>query len=481
MGISIATSVLAAWWPAREAARTPPVHMLGRKSATFSGGKWWRTSWIGWSLMGIAVLLAQFGPLRLEGGTRLPLAGYASAISWLLGAGLAAGSLLRHVSRFPTGSPVRRLAISHLRRPTVRHRFAVAALASAIAMTSGMAIMVSSFEVTVRDWIQRTMKSDVYVASTGSQSASSTSQISAATVDIISKMQEVRDIATLQARSIQLHGAPTTVLGVNGAYTQRHGIYKWIQQPAKDNWWLVDGGSITPAIMNESFADRFAVKVGDTLTLPGGHSVKLVGIHADYGNERGSVTIASSVFREWFSTDMAWRVAMMVKPGSDVEAFCESLRQTHPGLNVFSNTHLRSEALRIFRQTFAVTHALEVIGVAVAVAGLGLALACLLLERRADLATLRAIGMTPGQIATAASWEGIGVATAGTIMGLGAGFWLGWLLIYRVNKQCFGWTLSFNLPWWQLALLTVAVIGAGALVAGMVGRWGSRMRWEQEE
>ncbi|MEZ0273669.1 MAG: ABC transporter permease, partial [Roseimicrobium sp.] len=177
----------------------------------------------------------------------------------------------------------------------------------------------------------------------------------------------------------------------------------------------------------------------------------------------------------------AWRVAMMVKPDTDVEAFCERLRQTHPGLNIFSNTHLRSEALRIFRQTFAVTHALEVIGVAVAVAGLGLALACLLLERRADLATLRAIGMTPQQIATAASWEGIGVATAGTVMGLGAGFWLGWLLIYRVNKQCFGWTLSFNLPWWQLALLTVAVIGAGALVAGMVGRWGSRMRWEQEE
>lgn len=484
MGISIATSILAAWWPAREAARTPPVHMLGRKTATFAGGRWWRTTWLGWGLMALAVALAQLPPLRMEAGTRLPLAGYASALAWLLGAGLAAGAMLRYVSGISSNAPVRRLAISHLRRPTVRHRFAVAALASAIAMTSGMAIMVSSFELTVRDWIQRTMKSDVYVASAGSQSAGSTNHISAATVDAISRMPEVQEVAALQARPIQLHGAPTTVLGVNGSYTMKHGIYAWIQKPKEERWWMTqdkDDHGATPATMNESFSDRFAVKVGDTVVLPGNHRVKLVGIYADYGNERGSITVAASEFREWFATDMAWRVAMMLKPGTDAEAFCERLRQAQPGLNVFSNTHLRSEALRIFRQTFAVTHALEVVGVAVAVAGLGLALACLLLERRADLATLRAIGMTPQQIAGAAAWEGIGVAAAGTVMGIGAGLWLGWLLIYRVNKQCFGWTLGFNLPWWQLALLAAAVIGAGAFVASMVGRWGSRMRWEQEE
>lgn len=484
LGISIATSILAAWWPAREAARTPPVHMLGRKTATFGGGTWWRATWLGWGLMALAVVLAQLPPVRMAAGTRLPLGGYASALAWLLGAGLAAGALLRHVSRFSSSAPVPRLAISHLRRPTVRHRFAVAALASAIAMTSGMAIMVSSFELTVRDWIQRTMKSDVYVSSAGSHSASSTNHISAATVRAISSLPEVQEAATLQSRPILLNGAPTTVLGVNGNYNAKHGIYAWIQKPKEERWWTRDGTSndgLTPAIMNESFADRFAVKVGDTLMLPGGHQVKLVGIHADYGNERGSITVAASAFQEWFKSDDAWRVAMMLKPGTDAEAFCERLRQQQPGLNVFSNAHLRTEALRIFRQTFAVTHALEVVGVAVAVAGLGLALACLLLERRADLATLRAIGMTPKQIARAAAWEGIGISAAGTVMGIGAGLWLGWLLIYRVNKQCFGWTLGFNLPWWQFLVLAGAVIGAGALVAGMVGRWGSRMRWEQEE
>ena len=102
--------------------------------------------------------------------------------------------------------------------------------------------------------------------------------------------------------------------------------------------------------------------------------------------------------------DMAWRVAIMLKPGADAGAVAGVITRSNPGLLVFSNAHLRREALRIFRQTFSVTHAVEVIGVFVAVAGLGLALASLLLERRADLGTLRALGMTGRQIAAASAW-----------------------------------------------------------------------------
>jgi len=478
MGIALVTSLIAAWWPAREAARTPPAQMLGRKAATFGGGGWWRVEWLGWALMFAAILLAQCGALRLEGGTRIPLAAYAAALAWLLGIGLAAGSLLRHVASIRMDSATRRLALSHLRRPTVRHRFAVAALASAVAMTAGMAIMVASFDETMRDWIERTMKADLYVSSAGAQSASSTHQISAETVNKLRGMPEAAEVAALQSRRITLRGAPTMVLGVDGAHTLRHGLYSWVQRPQSDTWWL--GSGVTPAIMNESFAERFELVVGDELELPGGHRVKLVGVHSDYGNERGSVTVSEAVFREWFDSDMAWRVALMLKPSVNAEALRERLQTANPGLSVFTNAHLRREALRIFRQTFAVTHALEVIGVFVAVAGLGLALASLMLERRADLSTLRSLGMTSGQIARASAWEGAGVACAGTLMGIVAGVWLGWLLIYRINKQCFGWTLGFALPWWQMAVLTVAVIGVGAMVAALVGKWSSQMRWEEE-
>ncbi|MCE9518765.1 MAG: FtsX-like permease family protein [Verrucomicrobia bacterium] len=478
MGIALITSLIAAWWPAREAARTPPAQMLGRKAATFGGGGWWSTEWLGWALMFGAILLAQCGTLRLQGGARIPLASYAAALCWLLGVGLAAGSLLRRVASFKMNSATGRVALSHLRRPTVRHRFAVAALASAVAMTAGMAIMVASFDYTMRSWIERTMKADLYVASAGAQSASSTNLISAGTVEKLRALPEAAEVVVLQARPVTLRGAPTMVLGVNAGFAQRNDLYAWVQRPTGDAWWKSDG--ITPAIMNESFAERFEVAVGDTLDLPGGHRVRIAGIHSDYGNERGSISISQNVFREWFDTDMVWRVAMMLQPGTDAEALRDRLQSMNPGLTIYLNAHLRREAMRIFRQTFAVTHALEVIGVFVAVAGLGLALASLLLERRADLSTLRTLGMTPRQIAQSSAWEGAGVACAGTLMGILAGVWLGWLLIYRINKQCFGWTLGFALPWWQIAILALAVIGVGSLVAAIVGKWGAKMRWEEE-
>lgn len=483
LAIAVATSLLAAWWPAREAARTPPVHLLGKKAAVFTGGSWWQAEWLGGLLMLAGLVLAQIGPWRLPGGTRIPLAAYAAALVWLLGTGLAAAWLLHRLPKLLSldARVTLRLGLSHLRRPTVRHRFAVAALASAVAMTVGMAIMVASFDQTMRGWIERTLKMDLYVSSAGAQSASSTHQIRPETVEQLRRLPEVAEVAELRARGITLHGSPTMILGVEGEHTRRHDLYAWVQKPEKEAWWEPSKPEEVPAIMNESFAERFQVQAGQMLELPGGHSVRLVGVYADYGNERGSVTISEKVFRRWFEAPLAWRVALMLKPGSDAEALAASISEQHPGLSIFTNAHLRQEALRVFRQTFSVTYALEVIGVAVAVAGLGLALASLLLERRPDLGTLRSLGMAPAQIAATSAWEGAGVALAGALAGLISGGWLGWLLIYRVNRQCFGWTLGFNLPWAQLVGLLLAVVGVGAVISALVGRWAAKMKWEEQE
>lgn len=479
LSISILASLIAAWWPARMAARTPPAHMLGRHAVLFEGGTVWRVEWIGWAMMLVAALLAQLPVLRLASGTRLPLAGYAAALLWLVGAGLAAGSMLRFLARWNVTSAVWRVALSQLRRPTVRHRFAVAALASAVAMTTGMAVMVASFDHTMRGWIDRTMKADIYVSSAGAQSASSTHFISQKTVTELGKEPEVTELAFVQARTLLWQGGEVLILGTDPVFAHKHGLYAWVEAPKRDEWWKADDG-ITPAIMSESWSERFGTQVGDVIELVG-RKVRVVAMNAEYGNERGSLTLPQQFFSEWFEADEAWRVAIMLKPGTDAETARDRMQRQQPGLSVFTNAHLRSEALRIFRQTFAVTHALEVIGVIVAVVGLGLALASLMLERRAILATLRSLGMTRREIAKSAALEGLGVACAGAFTGIAAGLWLGWLLVYRINKQCFGWTLQFHAVWWHLAVLGAAVIVVGMLVAALVGRWAAMLPAEHTE
>ena len=64
--------------------------------------------------------------------------------------------------------------------------------------------------------------------------------------------------------------------------------------------------------------------------------------------------------------------------------------------------------------------------------------------------------------------------------GLALSLGLGWLLIHVINKQSFGWTLGFALPWGQLAALGLLVTLAGAAVSYGVGRWGANLPADQE-
>ena len=120
-------------------------------------------------------------------GARTPVAAYAAALCWLLGAALAGGALLKVFRK--GGGAITSVAFSHLRRPSVRHRFAIAALVSAVAMTSGMAVMISSFDHTVRGWIVRSMKADIYISSAGAQSASATNVTRAAPLSTLLRVR----------------------------------------------------------------------------------------------------------------------------------------------------------------------------------------------------------------------------------------------------------------------------------------------------
>ena len=73
------------------------------------------------------------------------------------------------------------------------------------------------------------------------------------------------------------------------------------------------------------------------------------------------------------------------------------------------------------------------------------------------------------------------MAGAAVLGGTGLSLALGWLLIYVVNKQSFGWTLGFSIPWAQLGALALIVVATGAGVSWVVGRWGASLPADREE
>jgi putative ABC transport system permease protein len=126
--------------------------------------------------------------------------------------------------------------------------------------------------------------------------------------------------------------------------------------------------------------------------------------------------------------------------------------------------------MRIFDETFAITYALQVIAMTVALLGVVATLVTLVLERQGEIAVLRALGMTRGQVAGMVVAESAGMGVAGSIAGTGAGFALALLLIHVINKQSFGWSITWQSPWRHVAT-SVALVMVTALLAGLYPGW----------
>ena len=485
--VGLGASLIAGWWPARLAARTPPAQVLPRGVAPAAGGRWQRSFALGAICVLLGVAFAQLPPLRLDGAGRFPLAGYAAAFFWIFGGGLMCGWLLPLLASaaraLGTVWAPGRVALSHLRRPSGRHRLSVAALHCAVGMAAGMAILVASFELTVRGWIERSLQADLYIASAGAQGASTANFISAAAADRLAAHPAVDAAARLTAARSSLDGIPTLLTGTDLALMRARSDMPWIKAPDDPALWET-ARNARLALVSEAFSERFRKKAGDVLRVPtpaGLQTLTIAGIYADYGNERGSIMVDRAHLMQWLGDDRVTNVSLWLKPGSNADLLREELRKDYPGLAIFTNAKLRGEVLRIFRQTFAITYALEVIAVLVAVVGLALTLTSVLLDRREELTTLRALGFTRRELAGAAALEGGAVAGAAVAGGLTLSVALGWLLIYVINKQSFGWTLGFALPWGQLAALAVAVVGTGVAVSYLVGRWGADLPADREE
>lgn len=481
--IGFIVCLVAAWIPARRAALTPPVQLLARGSETSP------THWVFFTGAGII--------LALSGAALAFLPSPAPGVSWyayLASAMVLLGGSLASVGLIPLlGAPgasarewIVRLALRPLRRPTGRHGFAAAALAVAVGMATGMGVMVHSFEDTVQTWIGGNLRADLYIAPLGSIGAASQHRLSAAVADELANDPAVKAADRFQRWPIQLRGQETFLGAGDFAVHAQYGHIAIIGNADPVALLLgirKDGISDVGALASESFSRRFGVRVGDGLDIPtpeGSRHVTIRAIYADYGNERGSLIVDRPVFHGWFRDDRVASVALFLKPGIDRAALAQRLLAEHPGLQVRSNADLREQVSAIFQQTFAITYALEIIGVTVAVVGLVQALLGLAMGRRKDIWTLRALGAGEGAIAGILLGEGLGVALAGTLGGVGIGLVLAEILVRVVNPQVFGWTLRFSLPWGFLALLLgLALLSATAALLP-ASHWAARLSADRE-
>ncbi len=482
-GLGFLVCLAAAWIPASRAARTPPVQLLARGSETRP------TKWVFFTLAGLAMASAgaslAFLP-TLPPGVAWHV--YAASVLVLLGGSLASVGLLPLLGMPGVAASDwnARLALRPLRRPTGRHGFAAAALAVAVGMATGMGVMVRSFESTVQTWISGNLRADLYLAPLGSAGAASQHRLAGSVVDELAREPAVLAADRFQLMPLHLRSQETFLGAGDFAILAAHGNLAIISDEPPSAILLKahqDGTANPGALASETFSRRFGIHVGEGLDIPtaaGPRRLTIRAIYADYGNERGSLIVDRPVFHAWFHDDRCASVALYLKPGQDRASVAKALAQAYPGLQVRSNADLRTQVSAIFQQTFAITYALEVIGLAVAIAGLVQALLGLAMARRSEIWTLRAMGASSGEITRVLLGEGLGVALAGTLGGIGIGLILAQILVRVLNPQVFGWTLRFSMPWGFLALLLSLSLAAAAAAMLPAAHWAARLDADRE-
>ncbi|WP_345868555.1 ABC transporter permease [Shewanella algae] len=189
------------------------------------------------------------------------------------------------------------------------------------------------------------------------------------------------------------------------------------------------------------------------LTLP------ISAIYYDYGNPKGEVLLAQSLWQELKLPTEAVSLAVSGIATSaerakgagltSIAALERALIQ-ELGLSpvqVYSQQKIRDEAIRVFNKTFSITLVLNTLTLLVAAVGLFSAVLMLTQSRQASLAMLRSLGLTRGRLLSMLLLQMLLVVLLTCLLALPMGAILGYLLIHKVTLQAFGWTIAMQWDW----------------------------------
>ncbi|TAL12615.1 MAG: FtsX-like permease family protein [Nitrospirae bacterium] len=469
--IGVGVAVLGSLGPIREAVSVEPTQALAPKGYETAGALRVVPALAGAALMFLLAALAALpGPVQ-----GVPLFGYLSAFLVVLGFAWlsplvirAAGPCLRLLLPLRAAC-LARLAADELGRAPVRNAVAVSALMVGLALMIGVSTMIHSFRQTVDLWLEQTVKADLIVAPPAWPGSGPAGALPESLRGRLETIPGVTAVDSYRDVRMAFRDTPVVVVARDLMVHAKHSRYLFVDGDSRTV--LAETVRADGIIISETFARQFRLGQGDRMTLPGPRGpveFLIAGVFYDYSTDGGKVVLDRSLYARHWGDRSATVFPVYLAPGADPEAVRRMVPerlQGGPPVMILTNGDLRREVLRIFDQTFAITYALEVIAVVVALLGIANALLCGILERRRELAVLRAIGGTPAQVGRLILWESGLLGLAGTVLGLGAGLALSVLLIAVINKQSFGWTIVlYPAPWvWLeaagLALLTTLLAG----------------------
>lgn len=417
----------------------------------------------------------------------LPLFGFLSAFSIIVGAAFWIPVLLNWTLQ-KLAVWMRRffkeegqLAALTLKGALGRTAIAISALMIGIAMMVSLAVMIGSFRETVITWVNQTLKADLWVEAAGRAGRQINLKLDAAAVDRLRYLPGIRAVDTYYEFPIRFTNKFGNVeparIGVGDLEVlASHGNLSFLNgKKAEDVLQKVSNHLETEpgVVVSESFAYRNGLNEGDTFTLDtpeGPVPFSVDGIYYDYTSDLGYIIIPRQLYSLYFNDDSVSNLAIYLEPHADPQKIRQAMFQaigTNSALRIRTTGELRKEVLQIFDRTFAITYALHGIAIIIALLSVMNTLFALVLEGKRDFGILKYMGATAGQIRKIILLEAGILGLMGNLTGLIVGLLLSLLLVYVINKQSFGWTIQYTLPW-EFLLQSFGLVMITAFLSGLL-------------
>jgi putative ABC transport system permease protein len=472
--VGLLASLLAAAFPAWEAASVPPRLALsrtgleGKASVTVN-----RVAIMGVlaALTGGLILLIPTRNLVISfTGTSLVLLGLAGLTPWVT------VRLMELLGRTPGKwfGLLGRLAPRNVIRSQSRTAVAVAALMIAVSVTIGVQVMIASFRSTVTLWLEQSLQGDVYVSSQSLRSTRLDTALDPQAVEIARATPEAASSLAVRVVTVESKNGPLDLVAVSTNRPMNPRLFLAAQGTPRQAWESLKQGAV---LLSEPLASRLGIREAggtiDLLTPQGWKSFPIAGIYADYASTRGTVRMSLDIYQKLWNDSGLNGVVLLLKPGSDVDKVTAGLRNRlagFAGMEVQPSAALRADALLVFDRTFAITSAMQILTTLVAFIGVLSSLLALQLEKAREMGVLRALGLTISEMRRLTLWEtGLLGASAG-LLSIPTGYILAWILVFVINQRSFGWTLQMLVqpePFIQAFLLAVGA----ALLAAIYPAW----------
>ena len=480
--VGLGVTLLAAMLPAWQAGRVSPLEALRVRGRS-------REPWIvehGWPVglaLVVIALAAMFGfpsakSELLQGLSSMALTLAFGGATLLVPAATAA---LDRVVRWPVmrvyGNEGR-IGASNVQRSRLRTALTVAALMVGVSMTIAIGALTTSFKRDVSDWVGSYIGGDLYVYGSMPLRTDIAERIAA-----VNGVEAVTPLRYTDATWVQPDGDKLTVqIRATDPLSYR--------QVTEFNFVNTDRSSVELAaemaegdvvFVSTIMAEKHGVAVGDLLTLQtrrGQRSFRVSAVVVDYMQQGLTIQGSWKDMRRYFGINDAQFFLVKTRAGVDPEIVKEQItaqfgERSH--LTVQSNQVVKSQALSITGQTFAMFDVLSVISMVVAALGVINTLTMSVVERTREIGMLRSVGMTRAQIWRMILSEAALIGLVGGLFGLLVGMILARLFILGASNSQ-GYAVNFYVPWVPVLTSVLVSLVVSQLAAMLPARRAARLR-----